>query len=434
MRHLSEDEIARVMTQAASASEASSALAHLFSCLQCLVQAERIMKGRGSSGKAAALLSRYLDLQQENVVEFLLADAQWSEMRGLNAKAQKDRIASNAKCRTTTFVQLLLGDLKSASSWRDAERLASLISASINAMDPKEYPSEVKNDLRAEISIELANSRRRSAEWARADEALMNADSFLVKGSGSRTLRGRRLSVSASLEADRGNLNLALSQLDEAKSIYDELGETRFVARTLLQAANALAEPDPVRGLILLDEADPIFPLGDPLLLNARICRIDCLIWTGQYREAITHLTICERPNRGRMQIRFRFIGARLLHSLGYKKDAERVFQDVVTEDLEGALFKDALLDMLYLIKVHLSEGELPKAIGVCRRALGDASFAHDQLKSVWKQILEALEERSFVPEAFPPLKQYMSMHWKHPAMQPPSFLGRETTGVPLFS
>jgi hypothetical protein len=422
MRHLSEDEIARVMTQAATALEASSALAHLFSCLKCLIEAERIMKGRGSSGKAAALLSRYLDLQQENVVEFLLADAQWSEMRGLNAKAQKDRIASNARCRTTAFVQLLLSELKSASSWSDAERLASLIASSINAMDPKEYSSDLKNDLRGEAFIELANSRRRSAEWARTDEALRHADSFLAKGSGSRALRGRRLSVSASLEADRGKLDLALSQLDEAKSIYDELGETRFVARTLLQAANALSEPDPVRGLILLDEADPILPLGDPLTLNARICRIDCLIWTGQYREAISHLTICERPNRGRMQIRFRFIGARLLHSLGYKKDAERAFQDVITEDLEGALFKDALLDMLYLLKVHFSEGELSKAIAVCRRALGETSFAHDQLTSVWQKILEALEERAFVPEALTPLKHYMSMHWKHPAIQPPSF------------
>jgi tetratricopeptide (TPR) repeat protein len=422
MRHLSEDEIARVMTQAATASEASSALAHLFSCLKCLIEAERIMKGRGSSGKAAALLSRYLDLQQENVVEFLLADAQWSEMRGLNAKAQKDRIASSARCRTTAFVQLLLSELKSAGSWSDAERLASLIAASINAMDPKEYPSDLKNDLRGEVFIELANSRRRSAEWTRADEAMKHADSFLAKGSGSRTLRGRRLSVSASLEADRGKLDLALSQLDEAKSIYDELGETRFVARTLLQAANALSEPDPVRGLIFLDEADPILPLGDPLTLNARICRIDCLIWTGQYREAISHLTICERPNRGRMQIRFRFIGARLLHSLGYKKDAERAFQDVITEDLEGALFKDALLDMLYLLKVHFSEGELSKAIAVCRRALGETSFAHDQLTSVWQKILEALEERAFVPEALTPLKHYMSMHWKHPAIQPPSF------------
>ena len=122
------------------------------------------------------------------------------------------------------------------------------------------------------------------------------------------------------------------------------------------------------------------------------------------------------------MQIRFRFIGARLLHSLGYKREAERIFQGVVTNDFESALFKDALLDLLYLLKVHLAEGEMTKALGVCRRALDEATTAdiHEQLRSVWQEVLDAVKERAFAPEAFIPLKHYMSLHWKHPAVQPP--------------
>jgi tetratricopeptide (TPR) repeat protein len=268
----------------------------------------------------------------------------------LGPKPQKDRIATTAVCKTGAFARLLLEELKAAVAWDQAERLAGLVAASVNAMDAREYPASFKNDLRGEVAIEQANSRRRAAEWKRSDESLQRADFFLAQGSGSPSLRGRRLSVSGSLNADRGRLDLALADLEEAIAIYHDLGQPRLVARTLLKAANALSEPDPKRGLILLDKADPQFPLGDPLALNARICRIECLIMTGQLRAALTHFTVCERPNRGRMQIRHKFLGARLLHSLGYRKEAERVFQHVVTDDLERDLFKDALLDLLFLL------------------------------------------------------------------------------------
>jgi tetratricopeptide (TPR) repeat protein len=370
------------------------------------------------------LLQGYLGLQQENIVEVLLAETQWTEMRHLGAKVQKDRIATTGICKTAAFARLLLTELKSTGAWEEAERLASLVAASVNAMDGKDYPDTFKNDLRGEVFVELANSRRRAAEWKRADEALQRAESFLAQGSGRPSLKGRRMSVSASLEADRGRIDRALGCLEEAKTIYYELGDMRLVARTLLQAANAVSEPDPVRGLVLLAEADPLFPPGDPLTLNSRICRVDCLIGTGQLREAVSHLTLCERPRRGRMQIRYRFIGARLLHSLGYRKEAERVFQEVISDDLESALFRDTLLDLLYVLRLHLSEGEIAKAIGLCRRALSEAvlqEFAHEQLRGVWQQILSAIEERVLVPEAIAPLRHYMSMHWRHPAPQPPA-------------
>jgi tetratricopeptide (TPR) repeat protein len=428
MTHLGKDEIGKVLSQAAGPAEVSAALAHLFSCLGCLVEAEGILGSPGveASGKAAGLLQRYLDLQQENVVELLLADDQWSEIKDLGPKVQKDRIATTAICKTGAFARLLLEELKSAGSWDRAERLATLVAASVNAMDAREYPASFKNDLRGEVAIELANSRRRAAEWNRAAEALQRADSFLAQGSGSPSLRARRLAISGQLEADRGRLDRALADLEEAIAIYHGLGQPGLVARTLLLAANALTEPDPERGLILLNEADPKFPPGDPLALNARLCRIDCLIWTGQLREAVSHFTVCERPNKGRMQIRYKFLGARLLHALGNRKEAERMFQHVVTDDLERDLFKDALLDLLYLLKVHLFEGEVAKALAVCQRALGEpvlAEFAHEQLKGVWQQVLVAVERRVLDPEALSSLKHYMSLHWRHPASQPPSFV-----------
>jgi len=91
---------------------------------------------------------------------------------------------------------------------------------------------------------------------------------------------------------------------------------------------------------------------------------------------------------------------------------------------LEGDLFKDALLDLLYLLKVHLADGEMSKALAVCRRALSEAvlaDFSHEQLKSVWQQILNAVETNAIAPNSFAALKLYFSLHWKHPASQPPA-------------
>ena len=196
------------------------------------------------------------------------------------------------------------------------------------------------------------------------------------------------------------------------------------VAKTLIKAANALSEPDPQQGLLLLDQAEPKLLPGDPLISTARLLRVDCLIWTGELREAIHRLTYCDRPSAGRLQIRYRFVGARLLHSLGHRKEAERLFQEVISEDLEGDLFKDALLDLLYLLKVHLADGEMSKALAVCRRALSEAvlaDFSHEQLKSVWQQILNAVETNAIAPNSFAALKLYFSLHWKHPASQPPA-------------
>ncbi|HSS47438.1 MAG TPA: hypothetical protein VLX28_00695 [Thermoanaerobaculia bacterium] len=424
MSHLSEDQIEWVLSQAVGTGEAVGAMSHLFECLPCLVCAEGVLTRRSrAKGAGAELLRRYLDLQQENVVELLLADAQWSEMRGLGTKVQKEKVATTSICKTGAFVRLLLSELKATGAWEEAERLATLIVAAVNVMDSDQYPDILKNDMKGEAMTELANSRRRAAEWKRASESLHLAGAFLSQGSGSRWLEGRRLSVSASLETDRGKLEKALTDLEAAKAVYEQLQAPRFVARTLLQGANALSELDPKRGLLFLDEADPQFPSGDPLLLNARLCRIDCLIWTGQTREAIGYLTDCERP-KGRMQIRYRFIGARLLHALGYRKESERIFQDVVTEDLESSHYKDALLDLLYILKIHVAEGETAKALAVCRRALSEAllvDFSHEQLREVWHQVLDAIEKKSFLPERVPSLRHYMSLHWRHPATHLPN-------------
>jgi tetratricopeptide (TPR) repeat protein len=363
-----------------------------------------VMRGDRKRG-AAKIVRDLLDLEEQEVVEMLQADAQWTELQPMGPKAQKDRIAVSARCKTPAFARLLLGELRSSSSWEEAERLASLVAASIHAMDPGEFGPALKNDLRGETMIELANSRRRAAKWKRSEDALAKAEAFLAAGTGDRRLQARLLVITATLDADRGRIESAVAGFTISRKLYESLGERALVARTLVQIADTLSEPDPRAGLSYLDEANSYFVAGDPLILNAKLLRVDCLVWTGRHREASRWLLGCERPKNGRMLIRYRFIEARLLHSLGYRREAERLLNDVVTDDLENELFKDALLDLLYLLKVHISEGDREKATAVCRRALDEpvlAQFSHDQPKALWRQILAALETPAFDAAVLP--------------------------------
>jgi hypothetical protein len=85
----------------------------------------------------------------------------------------------------------------------------------------------------------------------------------------------------------------------------------------------------------------------------------------------------------------------------------------------------DALLvpDLLYLYERHVKAGKVEKAARVCRRALTDASLsavAHDQMRTVWEQLLEAARRQAVSQESLRDLRQYLNVHWKHPAATPP--------------
>jgi hypothetical protein len=81
------------------------------------------------------------------------------------------------------------------------------------------------------------------------------------------------------------------------------------------------------------------------------------------------------------------------------------------------------LWDLLYLYGRHVLAGELEKAAHVCRRALTDAALsavAHDQMRDLWTQLLEAAQRQAISQEVLRELRQYVSVHWKHQAAVPP--------------
>jgi hypothetical protein len=95
----------------------------------------------------------------------------------------------------------------------------------------------------------------------------------------------------------------------------------------------------------------------------------------------------------------------------------------VVTADLRAELYKDAFLDLLFLFNLHVKEGDLDKAVFICRRALEEAelaAFSHEQIRGVWQFLMERVQ--SVEQDLIRGVRAYMAVHWRHPANQVPLF------------
>ncbi len=431
MAHVTREFLRKVLAGTAGRTETAQIATHLFSCPACRsvargavaeIQADLGLKRPGGSLR---ILAEIFHLEQEDALEAALAHAEWSEMRLLTPKAQKDRAVVTKVCKSWAFVSLLLRELWACRTYETAERLAHLTTLCIQGMDPNHYSEHVRIDLQVELWAELANARRKAAEWTRANQAIDRAETLRKKGSLSAWLEAFCLAVGALTQADQGFVEEATASLERCVKIYERLEDWPAVARTLIQASNVLEQPNPAEGLLLAKRALPLIPSSEPELAKlARLLQVECLISLGELSEAASLFGSCLQSHEtGRMRIRRDFVGARLLHSFGYLKEAERLFRDVVTADLELALYKDAFLDLLYVFGIHVREGELPKARAICERALTQpelADFSHEQMRTVWTLLLDNVQRLAVATDLLGEVRKYLAVHWRRPAIETP--------------
>jgi tetratricopeptide (TPR) repeat protein len=435
MSHLGQKALRRILAGEAGTLEVEKAAEHIVSCDRCRALAGTLvaeLRAERPGLRVAGPLQLVIDIvdrEHQWGVESLVAVAEWAELRRLpGRRSQRDRVRMTKACHTIPFFNLVLGELKETATWDEAEFLAGLALLAVEAMSQRQLTQASNSDLKAEVWTAVANARRRAAEWKPAHQALANAEKFLKEGSGDRRLEAGLLSIAASTLADEGQIHKALDALEGCRAIYDDLSEWELVARTLVQTANILEPTEPARGLVALDHAVPLIPAEDShLRLFAAMIRVECLIGISQPSEALrvfrrsSHLLVASPQIRTR--VRGKFTCARLLDALGLRPQAERLFDEVVDRDIEHELYKDAFLDLLYLYGHHVKSGDLEKAARVCRRALTDAALsqvAHEQLQTLWTQLLEAAQRQAISQDLLRDLRQYLSLHWKHPAATPP--------------
>jgi tetratricopeptide (TPR) repeat protein len=436
MSHLEPEALRRILSGEDGPQEADGATEHIVSCERCQALAGTVVdelrrEKPGLRGDGPAqLVFDLVDRERRWGVESLAALAEWAKVRRLpGRRSQRDHVRMSKECHTLAFFQLALGELKEAASWDEAEFVAGLALLSAEAMiQRKQITPSSGHDLQAEVWTAVANARRLAAEWKRAHQALANAERHLEEGTGKLLLKAGLLSITASTRADEGQVSQALDALEKCRAIYEGRSEWALLARTLVQTANVLAGKEPVKGLVALDHAAPLIPAEDLYLtLLAELLRVECLIEIQKPSEALQAFRRCSRLliayPKIRMQIRGKFTGARLLDALGFKQQAERLFYEVVDQDVEHELYKDAYLDLLYLYERHVKSGDLEGAAGVCRKALTDPSLsgiAHEQIRDLWTQLLETTQHRPIRRDSLEDLRRYLNVHWKHPAATPP--------------
>jgi tetratricopeptide (TPR) repeat protein len=439
MSHLGQEAMRRILGEPCGAQEVEEAVEHLVSCEACRAQAASLIdelraERPGLRGEGPLqLVFDLADRERKRSLESLAAIAEWAELRRASRKAQRDRVRMTKACHTIAFFNLVLGGIKEASSWEEAEFLAGLALLSVEGMHRHQQLSKaVANDLQAQVWISVANVRRLAAEWKRAHQALTNAERYRKEGSGDPLLEARSLSITASTLADQGQITQAFEALERCRVIYESRSEWVLLARTLVQIADLLFESAPAKGFVALGHAAPLIPADDAYLtLLTELLRIRYLIELKRPREALQVYRRCSSllnaSPSARMKIRGRFTGALLMDALGLKQLAERLLNEVVDSDIEHEFYKDAFLDLLFLYQHHVKSGDLEKAAQVCRKALTDSALsaiAHDQLQGLWSQLLEAAQAQAVSAEVLKEVRLYLSAHWKNPAVRPPVVLG----------
>jgi tetratricopeptide (TPR) repeat protein len=436
MPHLEQEDMRRILGGASDACVAEEAADHLLACERCRAQAGTLIDELRAARPALRgegplrLVFDMVDRERQRGMADLAAVAQRAELRKMaSLKSQRDRVKMAKAYHTIAFFRLVMSELGEASSWMEAEHLAALAIGCVDGMSQRNLAGASAGNLKGEVWTEVANTRRKAAEWKRAHQALADAEKYLKQGTGDRRLEARLLSIKASTLADEGQVSKALEILERCRAIYESLSEKILVARTLVQMAHILEPIEPANGLAVLDSAVPLIPTEDSYLtLFAEMLRTECLIGVGKPKEA---LHVFQRASpllaaspKIHTRIRGKFTGARLLNALGYSPQAERLFDEVVDRDIEHELYKDAFLDLLYLYGHHVKAGNLEKAARVCQRALTDPSLAeasHDQLRDLWSNLLEAARHQAVSPDRLKDLRQYLNTHWKHPAATPPA-------------
>jgi tetratricopeptide (TPR) repeat protein len=335
--------------------------------------------------KELALENEELEKEEiEKLLQPLLASAEWSSLRRKTRREQQALVAASSTCHTKAFGDHLLAELRKAGSQDEAEFIAHL---ALRAAERRAEPLAQVEDFRARVWIEVADVRRKTAEWDHVEAALRKAEGHLAQGSGDPLLKARAMSGTAALYADQGDSERAVALLDDCAKLYESQTAWPFVASTWIQTAEILVESEPARALDLVERAFPLLPRFEIILRwQAGSLRTESLLELGEIDQALQAFERAEtwrrelsRPDDRR---RSDFTAARLLEAIGKIEDAERLFSRVIAEAFEREAYREAFLDILYLFGFHLRQGASRSLSWICLRL--DTSSSGRYGRSSW--------------------------------------------------
>jgi tetratricopeptide (TPR) repeat protein len=240
----------------------------------------------------------------------------------------------------------------------DAVDIACFAAAVVETLDARSYGHLNLNDFRARAQTALANAKRAAADFHGAESAFRDAWRHVSAGTGDAYERANVLCHQALLLRDLGDFEAAVTLLDDAYAMYEQVNDTHLCGRVLIQQASSIGFVDPLHGIELARRGLARLDLqnGDPYLeLSARNVLAHFLNDAGFPEEA---RAIQEefRPLYARfpgvaVQSRMVWLDGLIARNLGDFSTAEQKLRDLC------ALFSSHNFDLeLALVSLDLAE------------------------------------------------------------------------------
>lgn len=360
-------------------------------------------------------------------MEALEARAWWvGHLRELSPAEQIRKIRSVAALRSLPVFETILSESSTVGRSDPflGESIARVAIAVADQLPEPRYTRDLKNDLRGEALIVVANCRRIAADWRGSAEALATARRHLEQGTGDAALEARRLSIQASLCTDTGKLDKAVSLASQAIEIYRDLEDWQGVAHNLVLEAHCLiaaCRPDEAIGKAR-SALDRIPPHEVRLQVLARFILVEGLVNLGRPLEALRYFLdaepLCKDAELG-LRLRVLYHEARIMDGLGHVRESEKLFRAAIRSFFEHELYKDAFVALLTLFESFCRRGALTKAAALCEAAIEATSEAgeacNDQIRRAWEELLAAVRIRQLSEAELVHARRFLIQNWSLP-------------------
>jgi DNA-binding protein Fis len=445
-RHLACSEWVRVLSGPAG-SDVDAATAHLAGCGPCwdeVAGAVAELKRRGELlcfEDARSSIIGVIAAEEKAALRWLLARTAWVRLKSLDAEKQVKRLKGDPALQTREMFDKVLTEASKAAPDDPylGEERAQVAHALAGFLPEGVCPRPMREDLQGAAMLTVANSRRLAADWTGSASAGEVARRHFARGTGEPARKARFLSIQASLAADTGHLEKALSLLTRASEIALRLRDPAALASLTVQEANTLLAAFRYEEAVArAEEALGLLAPGEARLeMLARSIITESLTFLGRPAEALrcfsSTLPLYELVAGRRTELLQGYLEALLLDSFGFSREAEKAFRANIAGFMAAEQYKDAFLTVLTYFETLVRKGLLDKAEQACEEALcltiQMGSGCHGQLIDLWQGLLSLLQAGRLVKHHLVEAREYLVRSWHVPAAQGPLRQTARTAG-----
>ncbi|HEX3526653.1 MAG TPA: hypothetical protein VH988_06270 [Thermoanaerobaculia bacterium] len=434
-RHISKEEIVRAFSGEASQPDVVYAVPHLSHCRLCWNSAANVISQLKREGRlkrfgdGRAAIVALVEEEGRRTARLMRARAWWEELAELGPTEQIERVKLVGAFQTGELFETILTESRSV--WGSdpylAEHSALTAHFLVDHLPGAQFSELTKNRYKAAAMSVAGNSRRLMGDWLGSAAAFGAARNYL-KDNMDTLEEAALLSVQASLDCDKGNVEAASGLLARAAAIYEKAGHKGELGKMLVQEAQALFIANAFdRAIGKAEEALLLLPPFSVFLVaSAKSLVTESLAMTDRVDEAVRNFEetrhLYEELGED-FKLQSLRLQARLLDGLGSARESEKLFRKAIKGFSDKELYKDAFLARLALLESLFKRDAVLKAERLCEEAIDQLQKTeriHSQIIKVWQGLLSHIQSQRLKIYHLAEVRDYLARHWAIPAARPP--------------